>query len=212
MGGAGQKMSEGLVTIAPMTRSVPRTSPSLPLALTPEQAAAIAVALAAQPDGPYAAEGRAALEKVIAVLEPDPRRRTALEQSCELVRASAGRLADVRSAVEQAVLQRRVVVLDYRDGEGAASRREVEPQLVVRAAEHEYLVAWCRSRDAWRWFRLDRVEGAEITPEAAPRRPLAGFGAPPAGEHPTHPAGKALRGRAPAARPRLVVLPGGREG
>jgi predicted DNA-binding transcriptional regulator YafY len=191
---------------------VPRTSPTLPLALTPEQAAAIAVALAAQPDGAYAADGRQALEKVIAALEPDPRRRAALEQSCQLVRAEAGRAAEVRSAVEQGVLRRRVVVLRYRDGEGSASRREVEPQLVVRTADHEYLVAWCRARDAVRWFRLDRVEHAEVTDDAAPRRPLAGFGAPPAGDHSTHPAGKALRGRAPAARPRLVVLPGGREG
>lgn len=195
-----------------MTRSVPRTSPTLLLALTPEQAAAIAVALAAQPDGAYAADGRAALEKVIAALEPDPRRQAALEQSCHLVRAEAGRAAEVRSAVEQGVLQRRVVVLRYRDGEGAASRREVEPQLVVRSADHEYLVAWCRSREAVRWFRLDRVEHADVTAEVALRRPLAGFGAPPAGDHPTHPAGKALRGRAPAARPRLVVLLGGREG
>jgi predicted DNA-binding transcriptional regulator YafY len=194
-----------------MTRSVPRTSPTLPIALTPEQAAAIAVALAAQPDGPYAAHGREALEKVIAALEPDPRRRAALDESCALVRAGAGRAAEVRAAVEQGILHRRVVVLRYRDGEGAASRREVEPQLLVRTADHEYLVAWCRSRDAVRWFRLDRVESAEVTADAAPRRPLAGLGAPPAGDHPTHPAGKALRGRVPVTRPRLVVLPGGRQ-
>ena len=197
-----------------MTRTVSRSPVTLPLSLTPEQAAAIAVALAAQPDGPYAAEGRGALEQVLAALEPDPRRREALVASTLLVRVEAGRAAAVRSVVEQGLTQRRVLVLHYRDGKGEASRREVEPQLLARTADREYLVAWCRARQAVRWFRLDRVESAELTPESAPRRDPATFGAPPAdhpaGEHPTHPAGRALRGREPRQRPTLVVLPGGR--
>ena len=108
----------GLVTITPMTRTVSRSPVTLPLSLTPEQAAAIAVALAAQPDGPYAAEGRGALEKVIAALEPDPRRREALVASTLLVRVEAGRAAAVRSVVEQGLLGHRVLVLHYRDGRG----------------------------------------------------------------------------------------------
>jgi predicted DNA-binding transcriptional regulator YafY len=198
-----------------MTRTVSRFPVTLPLSLTPEQAAAIAVALAAQPDGPYAAEGRGALERVLAALEPDPRRREALVTSTLLVRVEAERAAAVRSQLERALAQHRVVVVDYRDGKGSATRREVEPQLLARTADHEYLVAWCREREAIRWFRLDRVASAEPTDESAPRRDPAGFGAPPAVDppaaaHPTHPAGRALRGRAPEQRPRLVVLPGGR--
>lgn len=195
-----------------MSRTVHRSAPTLPpIALTPEQAAAIAAALAAQPDGPYAADGRDALEKVIAVLEPDPRRRTVLEESCRLVRAEAGRAAEMRSAIEQGVLQRRVLVLAYRDGRGVASRRAVEPQVLARTADREYLVAWCREREAMRWFRTDRIEAVELTGERAPRRAAATSGAPPAGEHPTHPAGRALV-RPTVERPRLVVLPGGRMG
>jgi predicted DNA-binding transcriptional regulator YafY len=195
-----------------MTRTVSRSPVTLPLSLTPEQAAAIAVALAAQPDGPYAAEGRGALEKVIAALEPDPRRREALVASTLLVRVEAGRAAAVRSVVEQGLLGHRVLVLHYRDGKGASSRRDVEPQLLARTADREYLVAWCRERQAMRWFRLDRIESAEVTAETAPRRDPATFGAPPAADHPTHPAGRALRGRSEQSRPRLTVLPGGRQG
>jgi predicted DNA-binding transcriptional regulator YafY len=198
-----------------MTRTVSRSPVTLPVSLTPEQAAAIAVALAAQPDGPYAAEGRGALERVLAALEPDPRRRDALMTSTLLVRVEAERAAVVRSAVGQALTRHRVVVLDYRDGKGSATRREVEPQLLARTADHEYLVAWCREREAMRWFRLDRVSSAQMTEESAPRRDPATYGAPPAGDrpvgdHPTHPAGRALRRRAAEQRPRLVVLPGGR--
>jgi predicted DNA-binding transcriptional regulator YafY len=112
--------------------------------------------------------------------------------------------------VEQALTRHRVLVLHYRDGKGTASRREVEPQLLARTADREYLVAWCRERQAMRWFRQDRIESAELTAETAVRRDPATFGAPPAGEHPTHPAGRALR--TPPSRPRLTLLPGGREG
>jgi predicted DNA-binding transcriptional regulator YafY len=104
------------------------------------------------------------------------------------------------------------VVLAYRDGTGAASRREVEPQLLARAADHEYLVAWCRERQAMRWFRWDRIEGAELTEQRAPRRNPTDFGTPPVGTHPTHPAGRARKEAAPPAGPRLVLIPGGREG
>ena len=194
-----------------MNRTEPRPAPSLPpVTLTPEEAAAVAVALASRPDGPYADAGRGALEKVLAVLEPDPRRREALAASTLLVRVEAARATAVRSVVEQGLARHRVLVLRYSDAKGEASEREVEPQLLARTADREYLVAWCREREAMRWFRQDRIESAELTTEVATRRDPATFGAPPAGDHPTHPAGRAL-GRAKAsAPPRLVVLPGGR--
>jgi predicted DNA-binding transcriptional regulator YafY len=190
-----------------------------PVTLTPEEAAAVAVALAARPDGPFAGDGRSALEKVLAALEPDPRRRADLLASSEQVGTEAGRQAGIRSAVERAVSERRVAVLEYRDGRGAGSHRTVEPQLLVRSSRHWFLVAWCRERRALRWFRADRIADVQVTAETAPRRELSGLGPPPAD---THPAGRALSGAVPAARtgppatpaplatPRLVVLPGGR--
>jgi predicted DNA-binding transcriptional regulator YafY len=193
-----------------MTRTVPRPAATLPsVDLTPEQAAAIAVALAAQPDGPYAAHGRAALDKVLAALEPDPRRRGALRASSEVVRAEAGRSAALRSVVERGLAQRRVLVLHYRDAEGLLSRRQVEPQLLARTADRGYLVAWCRERQAPRWFRWDRIEAVELTTETAPRRDPVLFGAPSE----THPAGRGRSRRPDPAVPRraLVVLPGGRQ-
>ncbi|MGY1740015.1 MULTISPECIES: helix-turn-helix transcriptional regulator [unclassified Blastococcus] len=200
-------------------RTQSRHAASLPpVTLAPEEAAAVAVALAAQPDGAYAEAGRAALEKVLAALEPDPQRRAQMLATSLWVSAEASRSAELRAAAEQAVTQRRVVVVHYRDGRGRASRREVEPQLVTRSADHWYLVGWCRERQAPRWFREDRIESVELTGETAPRRDPGLFGAPST----THPAGRALgRGAAtgiPASRvpaeahpPRLTVLRGGRE-
>ena len=191
-----------------MTRTVSRTAAGLPpVTLAPEEAAAIAVALSAQPDGPYATAGRAALEKVLEVLEPDAARRAQLLATSLWVGAEAGHAAQVRSVVEQAVTRHRVLVLRYRDGRGSTSRREVEPQLLARSGRHWFLVAWCRERQAMRWFREDRIEGVELTGETAPRRDLADLGTPPADGHP---AGRALSRAAAAAPARLVVLPGGR--
>jgi predicted DNA-binding transcriptional regulator YafY len=196
-----------------MTRTESRPTATLPpVTLTPEEAAAIAVALAARPEGPYAADGRAALEKVLGVLEPDAARRAQLLATSLWVSAEAGRSAEIRSLVEQAVTRRRVLVLRYRDGRGSASRREVEPQLLAKSGRHWFLVAWCRERGAMRWFREDRIESAELTAETAPRRDLTDFGTPPAEGHP---AGRALDrapDQAPAAETarRLVLLPGGR--
>jgi len=207
------ELSDAGVSIRDVNRTEPRSPGTLPpVALTPEEAAAVAVALSARSDGPYAQAGRGALEKVLAALEPDPRRRAHLLATSLGVSAAAEHAAEIRSVVDAAITRRRVVALRYRDGKGSDSRREVEPQLLVRNHEHLFLVAWCRQREELRWFREDRIESAELTAETAPRRDLAGLGAPPAGGHP---AGRALSRRPaapaePAGPPRLVVLPGGR--
>jgi predicted DNA-binding transcriptional regulator YafY len=193
-----------------VNRTVPGPAATLPpITFTPEEAAAIAVALAAQPEGPYAPDGRAALEKILEVLEPDPQRRAQLLATSLWVSAEAGRSAEIRAIVERALRQRRVLVLRYRDGKGRASLREVEPQLLARSSDQVFLIGWCRERQAPRWFREDRIESVQITNEPAPRRDPVLFGAP----SDTHPAGRALSRRPdPAERRRgLVVLPGGRQ-
>lgn len=190
-----------------MTRTARRTTTPLPpVSLTPEEAAAVAVALSAQPEGPYSDAGPGALEKVLSVLEPDPARRAQLLATSLWVSAEAGHGAEVRETLERAVVQRRVVVLRYRDGNGRATRREVEPQLLSRTAGSWYLAGWCRQREAPRWFRADRIESAELTGETAPRRDRQMFGAPSE----THPAGRGRRPGTAEPRHRLVVLPGGK--
>jgi predicted DNA-binding transcriptional regulator YafY len=177
-----------------------------PVTLTPEQAAAIAVALATQPDGPYAVDGRAALEKILDVLDPEGRERA--EQLAERVwvrsRPSTG-TPGVHRAVEQALSERRVLVLGYRDGAGQVTRRRVEPQLLARTGDRWYLLAWCLERSAARWFRCDRIDSAALTPDTAAERDPALFGTPPPDAGPVrprrsaaHPAGRARRAGATA--------------
>ena len=65
----------------------PATLP--PVTLTPEEAAAVALALAAQPDGPYGRAGSDALAKVLRALEPDPQQRAQLLDAVERVGSGA---------------------------------------------------------------------------------------------------------------------------
>jgi predicted DNA-binding transcriptional regulator YafY len=70
-----------------------------PVVFSPEEAAAVAVALAAAPAGPWADAGPAALEKVLAALEPHPDRRAALVARCAEVAARSRPAAGGRPAL-----------------------------------------------------------------------------------------------------------------
>ncbi|MGY1715217.1 helix-turn-helix transcriptional regulator [Geodermatophilus sp. SYSU D01106] len=149
-----------------------------PVNLTPAQAVAVAVALAGAGDAPFAADGRAALEKVLDVLGPEARAEAERLGGRVWVRSGAGR-PDPAPVVEEALARRRVVAITYRDRAGTASRRRVEPHLLARTGDRWYLIGWCRERDAPRWFRWDRIEAASLTTETAPERDPAAYGTPP---------------------------------
>jgi predicted DNA-binding transcriptional regulator YafY len=74
--------------------------------------------------------------------------------------------------VEHAIIQRRVLELDYIDKTGAPTVRAVEPVAVLGVHPSWYLWAWCRLRDAPRAFRLDRIGGAVMLDEECPDRGL----------------------------------------
>lgn len=155
-----------------------------PVSLTPPQVVAVAVALAAEGDAPYAVDGRAALEKLLDVMDPAARDRTEQLAGRVWLRSAPTRRPGVLHAVEQGLAQRRVLVLHYRDRLGAPSDRRVEPHLLARIHDQWCLVGWCRTRDAPRWFRWDRIESAHLTSEPVSDRNPALFGTPPPDAHP----------------------------
>jgi predicted DNA-binding transcriptional regulator YafY len=63
---------------------------------------------------------------------------------------------------------------EYRDHEGAPTRRTVEPHRLVCSEHRWYLVAWDVDRDDWRTFRVDRITPRPPHgPRFQPRRPPA---------------------------------------
>jgi predicted DNA-binding transcriptional regulator YafY len=144
-----------------------------PLNFTASEAAAIALAMARSAPMPFDGAARTALHKVVAAMSATGRSGAAdLLARIHLLHArrepSAG---PVVRAVEQAVIERQVLCLDYRDKQGQPTlARWVEPLGLVGAERDWYLVGWCRLRDAVRVFRLDRITMVEVTGERAPER------------------------------------------
>ncbi|MFC8734052.1 helix-turn-helix transcriptional regulator [Luteimicrobium sp. NPDC057192] len=169
-----------------------------PVNYTPAQAVAVSVALALLPPGsPFAVDAATARAKLWDALGPGDRERASRLASRVWTRGGAppddagttaakaspldgGSVATgVLRAVEQALAGERVLAIRYRSHDGRASRRRVEPVLLAHTGGHWYLVAWCRDRDGMRWFRLDRVERADVTAEPYVPRPVEEVGEPP---------------------------------
>ena len=74
--------------------------------------------------------------------------------------------------LQQAIVSRLVVRLNYRGrGRDAAMGRDVEPLGVTYHRESWYLVAWCRVRQDYRSFKLERLQGLEVLNERFAARP-----------------------------------------
>ncbi|MGC5165763.1 helix-turn-helix transcriptional regulator [Luteimicrobium sp. DT211] len=161
-----------------------------PVTYTPAQAVAVSVALALLPPGsPFAVDAATARAKLWDALGPGGRERASRLASRVWTRGAgtpdAGSAlekepaAGVLRAVEQALAGERVLAIRYRSRDGRVSRRRVEPVLLAHTDGRWYLVAWCRDREGMRWFRLDRVERADLTAEAYVPRPVEDVGEPP---------------------------------
>ncbi|PBI87209.1 HTH domain protein [Rhodococcus erythropolis] len=153
-----------------------------PVNFTVPQAVSIALALTAAGDAPFAPDGRAALAKLLDVMDEESRRKVAELGGRVWIRGDGGALTDSRrnrQAVEQGLEQSRVVSLHYVDGEGSETARAVEPHILAQDRGQWFLIGWCRQRDAVRWFRLDRMRRATLTNDHFTPRDSTVFGQPP---------------------------------
>lgn len=146
-----------------------------PLNLTPAEAAALATALAATHAMPFAEAGRSALQKLAAVMAAAPRQSAAkLVSQIRVTQAQdpGGSGGPVLRVIEQALLDAVAVELSYRDLQGHATVRVVEPAGLFGLSTGWFLAAWCRLRQAPRSFRLDRMSRATLTREPITPRSL----------------------------------------
>lgn len=74
-------------------------------------------------------------------------------------------LAMIRGAMRD----RRKLEITYRSKDGACGRRVVWPVALGFFDKVEMLAAWCELRDAFRHFRVDRVEGLSVLEVDIPR-------------------------------------------
>ncbi|MET9426754.1 MULTISPECIES: transcriptional regulator [unclassified Streptomyces] len=150
-----------------------------PLLLDDEEAVAIAVGLRA--GAGHAIEGVEeasvrALAKLEQVLPSRLRARVSTLQNATipLTRGDGATVApSTLTALAGAVTRQERLRFAYRAGDGAESKRQVEPYRLVSTGWRWYLVAYDLGREDWRTFRVDRVSepfptGARFTPRELP--------------------------------------------
>ncbi|MFT3662613.1 MAG: WYL domain-containing protein [Gordonia sp. (in: high G+C Gram-positive bacteria)] len=171
-----------------------------PVSLTPAQAVALLAAVSAAPDAPYSDLAAAGIEKILDVLDPGTRTKADELASRIWVNAPSSPYRTVRSALEEAMSEQRVVRIRYRARDGAETTRDVEPVMFASLDGRWYLIGWCRSRDDIRWFLVSRIEHADVTAITCRGHTVDEVGVPPATARPVNGRGArpADRGRRPA--------------
>jgi predicted DNA-binding transcriptional regulator YafY len=164
-------------------RLLPAESSLPAINFTSGEAVALAVAIHANQDMPFANDGASALTKILSVMTPATRETADDVLSRVWIRGHRNRGLAARR-LDEAIRLHRVTNINYDDANGNPSKRTVEPLLLARTGGHWYLMAYCRLRDNGRWFRLDRIRTVTTTTETAAHRDFeALFGEAPPDAH-----------------------------
>lgn len=144
-----------------------------PLNLTPAEATALAIALAAARGMPFAEPGRTALRKLTAVMASAPRETAArLVSHIRVAQEPGGAVSAVSGVIQHALLDTVAIELTYRDAKERETVRVIEPAGLFVTRNDWYLAGWCRLRQASRIFRLDRIVAVTATRDAVAPRSL----------------------------------------
>ncbi|MHC9294830.1 helix-turn-helix transcriptional regulator [Mycobacterium sp. LTG2003] len=138
-----------------------------PLRLTSTEATGVLVALRALVDVPGMVDPEAARSAIAKIESAAGSQRAAVEES---IPEESGAAAAVRAAVRDG----RAVTLEYYSASrDSLTSRTVDPIRVVLVGDNSYLEAWCRSAEAVRLFRLDRIVDAHLLDDPAAPPPPA---------------------------------------
>ena len=157
-----------------------------PVSLSAAQAVALMAAVSAAPDAPYSDLAAAGVQKILDVLDPRTRARANELAGRVWVDTPPSASRSIRSALEEAMTEQRVVRIRYTSRPGITTIRDVEPVLFASTNGQWYFIGWCRVRDAMRWFTMSRIEGASVTGAACSGHTLDEVGKPPANARPVH--------------------------
>jgi predicted DNA-binding transcriptional regulator YafY len=156
-----------------------------PLLLDDDEAIAIAVGLRTAARASVAGIEETAvraLVKLEQVLPAHLRRRVTALSSATIAPALPGPTVEPQALTVIAAACRDCGCLRfaYRSRDGTDSRRLVEPHSLVNLGRRWYLVAWDRGREAWRTFRVDRLDrpssgGPRFAPRALPAKDAATY-------------------------------------
>ncbi len=157
-----------------------------PVSFSPAQAVALMAAVSVAADAPYADLAAAGIQKILDVLDPKTRARADELAHRVWVNARPSPSRAIKSALEEAMAEQRVIRIRYTSKEGTTTTRDVEPVLFASTGGQWYLVGWCRLRSAMRWFAVPRIERARVTKAPCSGHTIHEVGEPPANARPVH--------------------------
>jgi predicted DNA-binding transcriptional regulator YafY len=156
-----------------------------PLLLDDDEAVAVAVGLRTAAGGTVAGIEETsvrALAKLEQVLPSRLRHRVNALHAVTVPMGSGTAPADpgVLALIATACRDHDRLRFDYHNHGGTSSTRTVEPHRLVHTGRRWYLLAWDTDREAWRTFRVDRVEphtptGPRFTPREPPDPDIAAY-------------------------------------
>jgi len=121
-------------------------------------------------DNQMRAEFCSALTKIKAILNPEEKDRLEKLHSRISVLNYTSTNGNFNrlflSEIQQALVSKQVLEIDYQAGYGApATKRVVEPIGLCNYSRRWHLFAWCRLRNEYRDFRLDRIVNLRLSQE-----------------------------------------------
>lgn len=141
-----------------------------PVMFTEKQANALILAeqlVLKNKDASFVKDYMEAIEKIKAVLGYSMKdkanllsERTRYAQNLNGVRSS-NNLSELQFAITNFVLTQ----IEYTNEEGTASTRAIEPFSLVSTQEAWLLIAYCRLRNSFRYFRIDRIAKLQLLSE-----------------------------------------------
>jgi predicted DNA-binding transcriptional regulator YafY len=156
-----------------------------PLLLEDDEAVAVAVSLRSSAGGGISGIEETSVRALVKLEQVFParlRHRVNALQAYTVAITSQGPTVDphVLATIAGACRDYEVMRIDYKKHDGTESVRSVEPYRMVHLGRRWYLVAWDRDRNAWRTFRLDRMNlkpptGPHFTPRDLPAEDIAAY-------------------------------------
>lgn len=150
-----------------------------PVVLTREEGASLLFAakmIEGRVDAATREEYMTALEKIRSVMESDDQDYlSVIDDSTAVYQPKASKnnpnkdtwLPECRASLSRS----QVVIVHYESGSSQETKaRELEPIGLYYYSNHWHLIAWCRLREDYRDFRLDRVKTLTFKPEQFKRR------------------------------------------
>lgn len=108
-----------------------------------------------------------AVDKIKAVLKQSDKDKANLLADRTRFEQNLGRERNrnIISQLQQALTNFELVKFEYTNQNQEVSMRTVEPFALISTTENWLLLAWCRWRNAFRYFRLDRIAKMQVQTE-----------------------------------------------